>query len=1108
MSRMGSIETGKRSAGCGVSVAPSCARRLFDAPARRLLGVAVLVCALTWLCACVGVASAAVPSWKLDSLAVPGNLPPGGTGTLIVSATNLGAGEVNASSSKVTLRDTLPGGLTATSVHGQVGGLANLIGLRAPVTCVVVSGSLVECAFEGTLPPYEQLEAHIAVSVAAGARGSGEVNETSVEGGGAPGASLARPLTVSAEPTRFGVGAYELEGLEEEGSVDTQAGSHPFGVTATLDLNRSATAPYQPAQPKDLNFELPPGLVGNPTPLPQCSDAAFTQRIVYVNECPADTAVGVANVTIYEPEFGGLLTVMTPVFNLKPAAGEPARFGFLALIAPVILDTSVRTGGDYGITVSVNNIVQNTSFLSSQVTLWGVPGAAIHNSSRGWNCLDEGVYAYLGAEGACEAANEGAPPPFLSLPTSCTGPLRTSVLADSWLDAGSFTPSEALSEPAMDGCNRLPFEPSISVAPDESAGSTPTGLSVNVHVPQTAGLNPQGLSQANVRNTSVALPEGMQISPAAADGLQSCSQEQIAMSSPGSPSCPEQAKVATEQITSPLLSEPMEGEVYLAAQDENPFGSLIALYLYAEAPKEGIKIKLAGEVKLDERTGQIVATFPNDPQLPFENATLHFFGSDRAPLSTPALCGQYTSTASITPWSGNAPATPTSTFAITSGPNGSSCANPRPFQPSFQGGTTNLQAGGYTPLTMTMSRPDADQPLGKLSIVFPPGISAGLQGVKLCEEPQAAAGDCPAESQIGQVIASAGLGGDPFSVETGKAYITGPYGGAPFGVDVVVPAVAGPFNLGTEVVRSKIEVNPTDAHLTVVSDKFPTMLDGIPLQLQHINVTVNRPNFVFNPTSCEPTKLTGQLESSEGATADVSSPFQVSNCAALSFKPEFKVSTEAKTSRTEGATLHVRLTLPSGAQGTKANVHEVKVSLPKQLPSPLKTLQKACTEKVFAENPANCPVASRVGEAHVTTPVLEGGLKGPAYFVSHGGAKYPELIMVLVGEDGVTVQVHGETFIGKQGITTATFSTVPDVPFSTFELALPKREYPALSANGNLCQAQAAGKLLMPTEMIGQNGDKIRQSTKIAVTGCPKVKKAAKKKTHHKAAKKGKRKKK
>ncbi len=467
----------------------------------------------------------------------------------------------------------------------------------------------------------------------------------------------------------------------------------------------------------------------------------------------------------------------------------------------------------------------------------------------------------------------------------------------------------------------------------------------------------------------------------------------------------------------------------------------------------------------------------------------------------------YTTTASIAPWSGNAPVESTSTFDITSGPDNTPCANPRPFQPGFEAGTTSVQAGGYTPLTMTMDRPDADQPLAKLSIVFPPGISAGLEGVKLCGEPQAAEGKCGAESQIGTLTASAGLGGNPYPVETGKVYITGPYEGDPFGVVIVVPAIAGPFNLGTEVVRAKIDVDPTDAHLTVVSDAFPTILDGIPLELQRVNVTINRPGFVFNPTSCEPMKVTGELESTEGAKADVATPFQVTNCAALKFKPEFKVSTSAKTSRVDGATLKVDLTLPNAPQGTQANVAKVKVSLPKQLPSPLKTLQKACTEKVFAENPSNCPVSSRVGEAHVSTPVLEGGLSGPAYFVSHGGAKYPELIMVLTGEDGVTVQVHGETFISKTGITSATFNTVPDVPFSGFELTLPQREYPAITANGNLCK----GTLIMPTEFVGQNGVKITQNTKIAVTGCPKAKKAshkpkkkAKVKRKHRQKRKGK----
>ncbi len=1060
----------------------------------------------------VSVASAegGSPWWHLHLGSHPTHLPPGGEGVLFVVASNVGDGSVEGGGAPVTVTDTLPAGVSATSVESDTNFFNHFGGAECSGSTVVV------CTFSGSLPPYGQLEIKIHVSVRAGAS-SGELNRVGVTGGGAPSASMGQPITVDSSPTPFGVESYEFAPEEVGGSPATQAGSHPFQLTSTLYLNGGEEVfaggtqrkVLQPAMLKDLRFALPPGLVGNPSPFPVCSDTQFVVKGFFANECPADTQVGVAVVSVFVPRSLGRVTVAEPVFALKPALGEPARFGFVAVVVPIILDTSVRAGGDYGVTVSVNNLSEIPAVYSSEVTLWGVPGDPRHDNSRGNACVG-GEHIVFG----CTSPGSSVGAPLLSLPTSCgdplSEPLTSSVSADSWADPSAVTAPtvyrwhDGSGAPlALDGCNRPGFEPSISVTPDGQAASTPTGLTVGIHVPQQSILNPTGLAQADVKDTTVTLPEGVQISPAAADGLLSCSTTQVGFTgaesgtgtnlfTPGYGECPDASKVGTVEIKSPLLPDPLVGAVYLAAQNANPFGSLIGLYIEAEDPTAGVVVKLAGEVKPNEATGQIVTVFPNSPQLPFEDAKLHFFGSDRAPLSTPPSCGAYTSTASIAPWSGNAPVAPTSTFDITSGPNGSPCASPRPFQPGFEAGTTSVQAGGYSPLTLTMSRPDADQPLGKLSVVLPPGVSAGLRGVKLCEEPQAAQGDCPAESQIGKVIVSAGLAGDPFSVETGKAYITGPYKGDPFGVDVVVPAVAGPFNLGTEVVRSKVDVDPTDAHLTVVTDRFPTMLDGIPLQLQHVNVTVDRPGFVFNPSSCEPMKLTGELESSEGASANVSTPFQVTNCAALSFKPEFKVQTSAKTSRTEGASLHVALTLPAGAQGTKANVAKVKVSLPKQLPSPLKTLQKACTEKVFAENPSNCPTASRVGEATVSTPVLEGPLSGPAYFVSHGGAKYPELIMVLVGEDGVTVQVHGETFISKQGITSATFNTVPDVPFSTFELTLPKREYPALSANGNLCK----GTLLMPTEMVGQNGLKINQSTKITVTGCPKQKKVAHKKKH------------
>ncbi len=1050
------------------------------------------------------------PWWRVSSESFPTNLPPAGEGKIFLVAEDLGDAGV---SGPVVITDTLPAGLTAQSIAVGLGGYgASEVFGRA--FCEVQTDEVI-CTLPESLTSifpvygraYADVEAQIRVKVSETAK-SGEENRVSISGGGALSATVQRPIVVSSAPTPFGVEQYELRAENADGSPDTQAGSHPFQLTSVIGLNQAAEAGKPPASVKDLRFDLPPGLVGDPVPFPQCPLAKFTALAPGgggENLCPDNTVVGVVSVSTTLPtnELEPLQTFYTPLFALVPTVGEPARFGFDAAGLPIYLDTAVRTGSDYGVTVTVPNITEISGFVSARVTFWGVPGDPRHDPVRGWNCL-----APVQGAPPCAALGQEDPPPLLSLPTSCTGPVHTTVEADSWQDEGAFTApreytfQDELGQPVgLDGCNHLLFSPTLEVAPDGHAASTPTGLSVGVHVPQEPLLSAEGLAPPDVKVIAVTLPEGVQINPAGAGGLQACSQAQIALGSPGPSSCPEASKVGTVVITTPLLPEPVEGGVYLAEQNNNPFGSLVGLYLEAQNAKAGVVIKLAGEVALNPVSGQLVATFPNGPQLPFEEARLHFFGSDRAPLSTPPSCGAYTTTASVSPWSGNAPVGASSTFDITSGPDETGCASPRPFTPGFAAGSTNVQAGAYTPLTLTMSRPDADQTLAKLSIVFPPGVSAGLQGVKLCEEPQAAQGNCPAESQIGQVIVSAGLGGDPFSVETGKAYITGPYEGDPFGVEIVVPAIAGPFNLGTEVVRSKIDVDPTDAHLTVVSDAFPTILDGIPLQLQHVNVTVNRPGFVFNPTSCEPMKLTGELQSTEGATADVGVPFQVTNCAALSFKPVFKASTSAKTSRVQGASLHVTLTLPTGARGTLSNVAKVKVSLPKQLPSPLKTLQKACTEKVFAEDPANCPIASKVGEATVGTPVLEGPLSGPAYFVSHGGAKYPELIMVLVGEDGVTVQVHGETFISKAGITSATFNTVPDVPFSTFELTLPEREYPALSANGNLCK----GTLLMPTELVGQNGLKINQSTKISVVGCPKTKKATKKKaSHKKKEKKGK----
>jgi hypothetical protein len=1052
-----------------------------------------------------GEASATMPWWHVNTVSVPAGKV-GEESQVLVEVSNLGDAAVRGFEHPVTIVDKVPAGVTPTAASGEdgAGEFWSPFGkFNTEETHCAFVAQTVTCTFAGALLEYEHLMFAVTAKVAP--NGGSGVNDVSVSGGGAPPVVSRHQLALEGV-SPYGVANYEITSEEEGGGPDTRAGSHPFQLTTTLTLNTKAETVLKETlhgpevspevQPtgitKDLRFNLPPGLVGNPTPLPKCSMYVFTQEATTGSiGCPRDTAVGVVTPIATRLSIGSVTpwAFTRPLYSLEPAVGEPARFGFtLPGGGTVILDTSVRTGGDYGVVVTVPDVPETLEFIGNQVTFWGVPADSRHDTSRQTCLLDAST---LFGE-SCPVREKEQP--FLIMPTSCTGPLHTGVETDSWQQSGQFAGKEYIfqngaDEPyGLDGCNHLNFEPSISVAPDGQQGSTPTGLTVGVHVSQEGALNAIGLAESAVKNTTVTLPAGVALNPAAADGLLSCGLGEIGLESPGAPTCPEASKVGTVEIATPLLPNPLVGAAYLATQEANPFGSLVALYLSVYDPVSGVRVKLAGEVKPDPVTGQLVSTFKNTPQLPFEDLKLHFFGGSRAPLGTPALCGSYTTTASIAPWSGNAPVNSSSEFQITSGPNGSPCSNPLPFAPSLTTGSLNIQAGAFTPFTMTMSREDGNQNLDAIQLKMPPGLLGTLSSVKLCGEAEGNAGTCSPESLIGHTTVSVGLGGNPYTVNGGEVFITGPYEGAPYGLSIVNPAKAGPFDLGKVIVRAKIEVDPSNAALTITSDAtgpyaIPQMIDGIPLQIKHVNVSVDRPNFTFNPTNCAPQAIGGSLTSSQGAVSTLHVPFQVTNCAVLKFKPIFSVSTAGRTSRAKGASLSVKLTYPKAPFGTQANIGKVKVDLPKQLPSRLTTLQKACPDSVFNANPAACPADSRIGSATATTPVLPVHLEGPAYFVSHGGAKFPELIVALSGE-GVTVYLHGETFISKAGITSSTFRTIPDVPIGTFELKLPQGANSALAANGNLCTS----KLVMPTTFVGANGMSIKQSTPIKATGCPKKK--------------------
>ncbi len=936
------------------------------------------------------------------------------------------------------------------------------------------------------------------------------VNEVNVAGGGAMDASdFTNVITLSSNEPEYGFAGWDVWFSNADGTVDTLAGSHPYEMTAAVGYNELADNKIAGGEQRNLEVELPPGFFGEPNATPRC-----TRQQLSADECSPETQIG-EDAPLFAaekggggPEGGGALAV----YNMVPPPGVVAQFAAIIFGKTVFIDASPRGYGDYDLVTHIDDIAEGANLDGNILRLWGVPPEASHDAAR-----DAGGESAEQKRCRSEGCPSSASPrPFLTLPTACEGPQAFTIRGlGSWEDIGARAQDSVLSHNTLDepigfaGCSGLSFDPSIATALDTGEADTPAGLGVSVTFPEEALRVPERRVEATDKNTTVTLPEGLVINPGQAAGLQACTQAQAKLHEEGAPVCPLASQVGTAKVKSPLLEGELEtelqGGVYVLAQSDGGLGeppnlqsTPPTLQLLIALSGDGINLKLVANVQLNESTGQLTTTLTETPGLPFTTFELSFNAGANAALATPVACGTYTATSDFTPWTTpfDADLFPSSSLYIVGGPEGGACLpSSLPFSPSLIAGSTTDEAGGFTNFSLLLQRGDGQQRIEKLQFKAPPGLTGIIGAVTQCPEPQASKGECASASQIGSATVASGPGPYPLVIpQPGEPespiYLTGPYEGAPFGLSIVTHVIAGPFNLGTIITRAKVEIDPLTAQIVVTTAPLPQVVDGVPTDLRLINSVIDKQGFMFNPTNCEPSSFLGTAWGAQppglagaGASSPISSRFQVGSCRSLAFKPTFKVSTSAKTSRVEGASLHVSLSLPNKAGlGEEANVRKVKVSLPKRLPTPLKTLQKACLETVFAANPANCPAASQVATAKVSTPVLPGGLTGTAYFVSHGGARYPELIIVLTGENGVTVQVHGETFISKAGITTGTFSTAPDVPFTSFELTFPERQYPAFTADGSLCK----GALTMPTEMVGQNGLVIHQSTKIKVTGCPK----------------------
>jgi hypothetical protein len=1084
---------------------------------------ALVVCLLLGAAIGAGPASAAstaTPWWQLDVQAVPTNLQPGAEGRIKVVATNVGDAQANGATDTIILRDRVPTQLEVLSngIVAYAGTPLSLHGVaqRTKLSCTV-SGQTVSCPFHGTLEPYETVQLSITVKVL---EPPGTVttlpNEATAEGGGTPSpVTRTDSLKVSPEVTRFGIVRYQLSPENEGGTLDMQAGSHPFQLTSSFDLNDKIETinilggPYPgtvtPEVVKDLHFVVPPGLIGNATATPKCSGAAFSAVAEgAVNYCPGDTAVGVATVGLTANEDYNELIDSVPVFNLEPSQGEPARFGFEIEGVPVVLTTSVRTGSDYAVEVTLHQASEAAFVLKSQVTLWGTPQDPAHNISRGWECLEGGLWV-AEAEPArpCSPLKASQPTAFLTLPTSCEGKPVSTVTGEAW--TGGKLAAEYPFPSAFSGCSLLAFTPTISVEPEVQQASRPTGMTVKVHIPQTSTLSAAGLAEADARSTTLTLPEGIQASAGAANGLLTCSaaggvgflgsglEESAQLEndhfSPGPVTCPDASKIGSVNIKTPLLERELTGFVYLASQDTSPFNSPLVLYVIAEDPVSGVRVKLAGEVQV-AANGQLTSVFRNTPPLPYEDLTLHLWGGDRASQATPPRCGTYTALASFGLWSSSEAVPASSQFQIKTQANGEACPEGTPgappssaplsFGPSFHAGSVNNQAGAFTPFSLTINRPDGNQALQSITMHLPPGAAAILASVTPCPEPQASRNECGPESLVGHSTALSGLGSSPVALG-GDVYLTGPYKGAPFGLLAVTRAKAGPFDLGLVPVRSTITVDPYTAAATITSDPLPQLVKGVPSQIKSLNVTVDRPGFEFNPTNCTPMSITGSLSGWEGALDPVSSPFQVTNCASLPFTPKLTVSASHTFSKNNGVSFIVRVTSTHG----QANLARTKLVIPKTLPSRLTTIQKACPDSLFNSTPVPgtaCGEGSNIGHAIVHTPVLKSPLTGPAYLVSHGGAAFPDVEFVLQGE-GILLILDGQTDI-KGGVTTSTFNSVPDAPVESFEAILPAGPHSALTVYEPGKTSLCGVKLTAPTTINGQNGAPIEQNTPVAIEGC------------------------
>ena len=930
----------------------------------------------------------------------------------------------------------------------------------------------------------------------------------------------------------FGISDFKTEAIQEGGSPDTQAGSHPWELSTSVDFKTEGGTPppggpFTEGDPRDLHISLPPGLIENPAAINQCSLAQFNTPRVSPFEtsqsgesCPDKSQIGTVSV---HTSIGGGATRTFGVYDLAPPPGAPSEIGFSPYGVPIVLTPHIRqANGEYGLTLDLRSLSQRFDLYGFTLTLWGTPWNLTHNTERG-NCLNEAEPE--NPWGKCSVGRPRFNPPsaYLTLPASCTGPLSTTIVADSWQSPGAYLPDGEpdLSDPdwkgatstapkSLEGCDRLHFEPEALGQPTTARAASPSGYALSFNIEDEGLLNPKLTEPSQPKKAIVTLPNGMTLNPSLAAGLGTCTPAQYAaetVSSPPGAGCPNASKIGDFTVETPLFHESVAGSLFLARPFDNPFNSLLALYIVAKAPERGIMVKVAGKVELDHTTGQLTATFDDLPQLPYAHFKVFFREGQRSPLLTPPSCGAYSTKVTFSPWlDPETQVEESPPLAITSGIEGSACptgAAP-PFTPAAVGGTLNSNAGSYSPFYLHLTRKDTEQEITSYSATLPPGLLGKIAGIPYCPEADIEAAkretgvgeaerpSCPAASEIGHTVSGYGVG-PVLAYAPGRLYLAGPYHGSSFSVVAIDSATVGPFDLGTIIVRSAIEVNPRNAQVSIDSsgsDPIPHIVDGIPIHLRDVRVYISRHELTINPTSCDPFTLSSTLTGSSAPFAnpkDISAtatvPYQVSNCAALGFAPKFAMKLKGGTRRGDYPTLHATVTPRPG----DANIGSAAVTLPPSLFLEQAHIRRPCL-KAELEAEACLPEAV-YGHATAITPLLGEPMSGPVYLsTAPGNANgLPDLIAVLHAQ-GIRIVLDGKIDKNRGGIR-ATFEGLPDAPVSRFEMTINGGKKGILVDSANLCAAPQ----IATARFIGQNNTGEALRPKIGVR-CPK-------KHHHRGGK-------